>query len=67
MPVFWLVLVTAPIATPLHVGNFPSIEACESAAYSSQQTMRAAPGNTNFQLVCIQASTGKPGDPGPPN
>ena len=67
MPVFWLVLVTAPVATPLHVGNFPSMEACESAAYSSQQTMRAAQGNTNFQLVCIQASTGKPGDPGPPN
>ena len=25
MPVFLLVLVTAPVATPLHVGNFPSV------------------------------------------
>ena len=67
MPVFWLVLVTSPVATPLHVGNFPSLETCQQAAYSSQQTLREAPGNTNFQLVCIQANTGKAGDPDPPD
>jgi hypothetical protein len=67
MPVFWLVLVTSAIATPLHVGNFPSLEACQQAAFSSQQTMRDAPGNTNFQLVCVKANTGKAGDPDPPD
>ena len=48
MTLFWLVLVTSAIATPLHVGNFPNLETCQQAAFSSQQTMRDAPGNTNF-------------------
>jgi hypothetical protein len=66
MLVFWLVLVTAPVATPLHVGNYPSMEACETAAVSTRQTVRSGAANTNFQLVCVQASTGRAGDPGPP-
>jgi|KBSMisStaDraftv2_1062788.scaffolds.fasta_scaffold132328_2 hypothetical protein len=66
MPVFWLVLVTAPVATPLHVGNYPSIETCQAAAISTRQTVRAGAPNANFQLVCVQANTGKAGDPGPP-
>jgi hypothetical protein len=40
-------------------------QTCQQAAFSSQQTMRDAPGNTNFQLVCVQANT-KAGDPDPP-
>src|SRR5215469_15311453 len=66
MLVFWLVLVTAAVAPPLHVGNFPSMEACEAAAVSTRQTVRSGAAIPNFQLMCIQANTGRAGDPAPP-
>ena len=66
MLVFWLVLVTAAVAPPLHVGNYPSVEACEAAAVTTRQTVRSGAAIPNFQLMCIQANTGKAGDPAPP-
>ena len=50
MLVFWFVLVTAPVASPLHVGNFPSMEACEAAAVTTRQIVRSGAAIPNFHV-----------------
>jgi hypothetical protein len=52
--VFWLVLATSLNSTPLHVGNYPTLAACQSAATSAWTTIKAA-------YVCVQANTAKQG------
>jgi hypothetical protein len=57
-PIFWLVLSLQ--AGNTHVGNFPSLESCQTAA-------KAAWSQANpLAFTCVQANTGKTGDPSPP-
>jgi hypothetical protein len=57
-PVFWLVLSLQ--AGLMHVGNFPTLETCQAAAKSAWSSSNVV------AFTCVQASTGKQGDPGPP-
>jgi hypothetical protein len=57
-PTFWLVLSLQ--AGPMHVGNFPSLESCQAAAKTAWSQASAV------AFTCVQASTGKTGDPSPP-
>jgi hypothetical protein len=68
-PVFWLLLWVINGnggGYPLHVGNFPDMASCEKAA---QEVKKSAPDTPNSFPVfaCVQANTGKSGDPDPPN
>ena len=79
MPIFWLVVLIGATSTPLHVGNFPDLNSCQKAASEIiSGSMRgtattvgagsaAIAGPTpNVAYVCVQATTGKKKDPGPP-
>jgi len=57
-PVYWLVLSLQ--AGLMHVGNFSTLEACQAAAKAAWSSA------TVVTFTCVQASTGKQGDPGPP-
>jgi hypothetical protein len=69
--VFWLMLYL-PGGHPVHVGNFPDMASCLAAAKTSDSfrvTPGAGPSSTAGVLrdfICVQANTGKSGDPGPP-
>jgi hypothetical protein len=58
LPVFWLVLSLQ--AGLMHVGNFPNLEACQAAAKTAWSSSNVV------AFTCVQASTGKEGDPAPP-
>jgi hypothetical protein len=69
--VFWLMLYL-PGGHPVHVGNFPDMASCVAAAKASD-SVRVAPGSGPSstagvlrEFICVQANTGKSGDPGPP-
>jgi hypothetical protein len=71
--IFWLMLYL-PGGHPVHVGNFPDMASCLAAANSSE-SVRVAPSTGAMggpstgvlrDFICVQASTGKPNDPGPP-
>jgi hypothetical protein len=67
--VFWLVILIGAAHTPLHVGNFPNLDSCQKAANEMVRGSGAGPaaGQAPYAAyVCVQANTGKPGDPGPP-
>jgi hypothetical protein len=57
-PVFWLVLSLQ--AGLMHVGNFPSLETCQAAAKTAWSSSNVV------AFTCVQANTGKQGDPAPP-
>jgi hypothetical protein len=57
-PVFWLVLSLQ--AGLMHVGNFPTLETCQAAAKTAWSSSNVV------AFTCVQASTGKEGDPRPP-
>jgi hypothetical protein len=63
--IFWLVI-SIVSGSSLHAGNFPTLQACQAAAKSVwlQASNGAA---TSYQAACIEADTGKQGDPAPPN
>jgi hypothetical protein len=70
--VFWLMLYL-PGGHPVHVGNFPDMASCVAAAKASD-SVRVTPGSGASSsgvvlrdFICVQANTGKSGDPGPPN
>jgi hypothetical protein len=66
--VFWLVLFTSPAGTPLHVGNFPTLDACQTAAKEIWGYYSNAPrASSGYYAYCIPANTGNPDDPPPPN
>jgi len=63
--IFWLLLVVET-GTPLHVGNFPDLQSCHDAAAS--HTFIGPPGTGDPAVfICVQANTGKTGDPEPPH
>jgi hypothetical protein len=69
--VFWLMLYM-PGGHPVHVGNFPDLASCVAAARTSD-SVRVTPGagastsgGVVRDFICVQANTGKSGDPAPP-
>lgn len=58
LPVFWLVLSLQ--AGLMHVGNFPNLEACQAAAKTAWSSSNVV------AFTCVQANTGKEGDPAVP-
>lgn len=69
MMIFWLVLSTSIGSTPLHVGNYPDLESCMTAANTARYVPNpnpGKPGGPTIGFVCVQANTGKPGNPQPP-
>jgi hypothetical protein len=71
--IFWLMLYM-PGGHPVHVGNYPDMASCVAAANASQSA-RVAPGGGGGtgsgggvlrDFICVQANSGKLGDPGPP-
>ena len=70
MAVFWLVLLIGGAHTPLHVGNFTNLDTCQKAANEMIRGSGAgsSAGSAPYAaFVCVQANTGKAGDPGPPD
>jgi hypothetical protein len=87
--VFWLLLIVETSA-PLHVGNFPDLSSCQTAAEdhkvfgklqsslsvhlpaSTSQPGAPQPAATRLPtgdpttFICVQANSGKAGDPAPP-
>ena len=61
-PVVWLVLSMG--GQPMHVGNFPSIDACLTTAKELAQGGTAP--HLSYVAVCVPANTGKQGDPPAP-
>lgn len=49
----------------MHVGNFPTIDACLAAA--KQVTQGGTSKTVTYVALCVPANTGKQGDPLPPN
>jgi len=62
-PVVWLILSMG--GQPMHVGNFPTIDACLAAA--KQVTQGGTSKTVTYVALCVPANTGKQGDPLPPN
>jgi hypothetical protein len=58
LPVFWLVLSLQ--AGLMHVGSFPTLEACQTAARTAWSSANVV------AFTCVQANTGKEGDPAAP-
>ena len=63
--IFWLVL-SLTAGASLHVGSFPSLQACQAAAkaiwaYESNGT------STAYGAACVQANTGRNGEPPAPH
>jgi hypothetical protein len=67
--IVWLVLAIGVQSNPIHVGNFPDINSCMAAAQSNKSITTGVSANAprfSVNLVCVQANTGKAGDPPPP-
>ena len=72
MAVFWLVLAMNASNYPLHVGNFPNLNSCEKAATEmrrgSASGLKSGASMAPYSTwACVQANTGKAGDPSPPD
>jgi hypothetical protein len=72
MAIFWLVILIGAAQAPLHVGNFPNLDACQKAANEMVRGSGAGTGATAgsapyVAYVCVQANTGKAGDPESPD
>jgi hypothetical protein len=60
--VVWLIL---SIGGPsMHVGNFPNIDTCLTAA--KQVAQGGTSKSVSYLAFCVPANTGKQGDPPPP-
>jgi hypothetical protein len=66
--IVWPVISMGLQGNPIHVGNFPDMNSCMAAAQSNKgiATGTTPPPRLNISLVCVQANTGKSGDPQPP-
>jgi hypothetical protein len=57
--IFWLVLVlygpNEVTVQKLHVGNFPTMAACQAAAKSAQFTNATVTG-PSYEFICVQAN-----------
>ena len=72
MAIFWLVILIGAAQAPLHVGNFPNLDSCQKAANEMVRGSGAGAGTAvgtspYVAYVCVQANTGKAGDPDPPD
>ena len=63
--VFWLVI-SLVAGTSMHVGNFPSLQTCQTAAKAVWQYQSNDAPSGGYAAACVQANTGKQGDPPPP-
>ena len=64
--VFWLVLSLSSPANLLHVGNFPNMETCQTAAKQIWPYVSNSGSTIAYYALCVPANTGKQSDPGPP-
>ena len=72
MAIFWLVILIGAAQAPLHVGNFPNLDSRQKAANEMVRGSGAGAGTAAgtspyVAYVCVQANTGKTGDPEPPD